>query len=203
MKLALLAGLALLAVACGPSDAVDVDARSGAALPADPQVTTSTTLAPAVVQPDHRNASPEPIAEPLFKPVPEPVPDPAPKPARPSAPTPPSPRQEPVAPGLEPVLPPADRPIPRDDHRVAAAISDLAARLNQDAAEIELLDARDVTWRDGSVGCPTPGLAYSQALVPGFLIVLQSGDASYVYHAAGDLLPFFCESPQAPLEGNA
>ena len=90
-----------------------------------------------------------------------------------------------------------------DDVRVVAAVSDLAGRLDQSSDAIEVLDARDVTWRDGSVGCPTPGMAYTHALVPGFLVVLRSGDSSYRYHAAGNLMPFLCETPQAPLEGSA
>jgi hypothetical protein len=90
-----------------------------------------------------------------------------------------------------------------DDPRVVAAVSDLASRLDLSPDTIDVLDARDVTWRDGSVGCPTPGMAYTHALVPGFLVVLRSGDSSYRYHAAGDLMPFRCETPQSPLEGSA
>lgn len=90
-----------------------------------------------------------------------------------------------------------------DDARVEAAVSDLATRLERSSDAIDVLDARDVTWRDGSVGCPTPGMAYTHALVPGFLVVLRIGDSSYRYHSAGDLMPFLCETPQSPLEGSA
>ncbi|NNC91548.1 MAG: hypothetical protein HKN80_03550 [Acidimicrobiia bacterium] len=84
-----------------------------------------------------------------------------------------------------------------------AAIADLAERLNVDATTIEVLDAREVTWRDGSVGCPSRGLAYTQAEVPGYLVVLRAGDTSYRYHAADARAPFLCETPQTPLEGSA
>jgi hypothetical protein len=82
-------------------------------------------------------------------------------------------------------------------------MSDLAVRLDRDSGDIVVLDARDVTWRDGAAGCPEPGLSYSQAEVPGFLIVLRADDASYRYHAAGDRMPFLCLIPQAPIESSA
>ena len=155
--------------------------------------------APAVVAPAVRDATPQPIAEPRLIPVPAPVAAPPPKPARSNLPTPPPPR---AAPGI-PVAELSAPPVPQDDGRVAAAIADLAERLDVDPESIEVLDARQVTWRDGSVGCPAPGLAYSQAEVPGYLVVLRVDDASYRYHAADARAPFLCDTPQAPLEGSA
>ncbi len=202
-----LAALAVVAAACGPDQPGAVGGGPRQAPSAVVPVTTARDVAP----PEQHDATPEPIVEPSFKPVPDPAPVPALKPARPGPPTPPPPRTRSFGPVDEPAIP--DVPpaldlqpgsaISRDDFRVAAAISDLAVRLERDPAGIDVLDARDVTWRDGSVGCPVPGLAYSQALEPGFLVVLRSGDTSYRYHAAGDQIPFFCASPQAPREGGA
>ena len=119
-----------------------------------------------------------------FKPVPTPVEPPTAKPVRP-APTPPPDRPEPG-------------PVP-----VAAAVSDLGERFGISPENVDVLDARSVTWRDGAVGCPEDGLAYSQAEVPGFLVVLRAGSDSYRYHSAGSNAPFLCETPQSPLEGSA
>jgi hypothetical protein len=41
-----------------------------------------------------------------------------------------------------------------------------------------------VTWSDGSLGCPQPGVFYTQALVPGYWVVLQVGDQEYDYRAS-------------------
>ena len=82
-------------------------------------------------------------------------------------------------------------------------MADLSERLAVEESTIDVLDARAVTWRNGSVGCPQPDLAYTQALVPGGLIVLRVGDWSYRYHAADGGPFFYCENPQAPLEGGA
>ena len=194
----LLSALTLVVGACGPVGATDAVGQP----PPLPTDRLSAVVSPVVPQTDLHDASPAAIAEPAFKPRPDPAPAPAPKPLRPAPPTPP-PRRTPsdVAP-----VPAAPRVPPsldvRPDDRVAIAVSDLAGRLGEDAG-IDVLDARQVTWRDGAVGCPAPGLAYSQAEVPGFLVVLRSGDSSYRYHAAGDLMPFLCETPQSPLEGSA
>ena len=217
-KLASLVALALLAGACG--------SEAGGPVSDHPEFVPIEAPAAgmsAASQPALRDASPEPMAEPVYKPVPEPSPPPPSKPIRPNPPTPPPPRQRPQGLASDPVrTPPAldvrpgeatprqpgdvpqalPKPLPVTDPRVVAATENLADRL-EPGAVIDVLDAREVTWRDGSVGCPSPDLAYTHALVPGFLVVLRSDDTSYRYHSAGDLMPFLCETPQAPLEGSA
>jgi len=205
--MALVVGLALLAAACGPDGAADLKIEF---LPAEPG-DVSVVQVPAPPRPDPRDASPEPLTEPVFKPAPELAPEPSAKPVRSDLPTPPPTRRRPPTVASDPVVPrvpPSQDPRPGgvivgDDARVVFAVSDLAGRLDQSSDAIDVLDAREVTWRDGSVGCPTHGMAYTHALVPGFLVVLRSGDSSYRYHSAGDLMPFLCETPQAPLEGSA
>jgi hypothetical protein len=64
---------------------------------------------------------------------------------------------------------------------VNAAIADFSRRLAMQASVVEL---QRVTWRDGSLGCPQPGMAYTQALVPGWRIVLAAGSRSVEYHAS-------------------
>ncbi|MDH3607324.1 MAG: hypothetical protein OER12_10070 [Acidimicrobiia bacterium] len=175
--------LTVAAAACGPTpdSASGGDARMG---PPDPIASVPT---PDVVPIDAAFPG-DPPDELVFKPVPTPVQPPAPKPVRP-LPTPPPDRGGPA---------PQPNTAP-----IAAAVADLAAHLSVSPSSVEVLDARAVTWRDGSVGCPEDGLAYTQAEVSGFLIVLRSGDASYRYHAAGDWAPFLCTTPQSPLEGSA
>ncbi|MGE5337867.1 MAG: hypothetical protein ACM3PU_08555 [Gemmatimonadota bacterium] len=41
-----------------------------------------------------------------------------------------------------------------------------------------------VIWPDGSLGCPEPGMVYTQALVPGYRIRIRAGDALLDYHAS-------------------
>jgi hypothetical protein len=82
--------------------------------------------------------------------------------------------------------------------QVNKATKDLASKLNVLSDEIKVISTENVTWRDGSLGCPQKGMMYTQALVPGALIVLGSGDVEYEYHSGGGRDPFYCTKPQAP-----
>jgi hypothetical protein len=85
---------------------------------------------------------------------------------------------------------------------VEQAKSDLAGRLGQPAAEITLVSAEEVTWRDAALGCPQPGMYYAQVLTNGSRIVLTAGGKQYHYHSGGQRAPFLCENPQPPLPTN-
>ena len=77
---------------------------------------------------------------------------------------------------------------------VAPARADLARRLGVEPDELEVISAEEVTWPDGSLGCPEPGMSYTQALVDGSKVVLGHDDRVYVYHAGDDGQPFLCPS---------
>ncbi len=51
------------------------------------------------------------------------------------------------------------------------------------AAQLTVVAAQAVTWPDGSLGCPQPGVMYTQALVPGYRVVLALGQRQWVFHA--------------------
>jgi hypothetical protein len=78
---------------------------------------------------------------------------------------------------------------------VTQAIEDLSARLSVPSGEIVADAAVEVTWPDGSLGCPEPGKVYTQALVDGWLIVLVHDGERYSYHQGGDGDPFLCAVP--------
>ena len=79
---------------------------------------------------------------------------------------------------------------------VAPARADLARRLGVEPDELEVISAEEVTWPDGSLGCPEPGMSYTQALVDGSKVVLGHNDRVYVYHAGEDGEPFLCPSDE-------
>jgi hypothetical protein len=87
--------------------------------------------------------------------------------------------------------------------QVEIAKLDLANRLGIPVDEISVLRAESVTWRDGSLGCPQKGMMYTQALVPGSLIVLSASGASHEYHSGRKGPPVYCARPQAPLESSS
>jgi len=78
--------------------------------------------------------------------------------------------------------------------------ADLASRLNVSQGEISVTTAQSVVWNDGSLGCPQPGMFYTQALVDGYFVILTAGDESYNYHASQKGYFLLCENaaPSAP-----
>lgn len=44
---------------------------------------------------------------------------------------------------------------------------------------------------------------YTQALVNGMQIILETGGETFHYHSAGTGTPFLCENPQSPLPPEA
>jgi hypothetical protein len=91
------------------------------------------------------------------------------------SPTPPVP----VQPGLETL--------------VKQAMEDLAERLSIPVEQIEVLEAKSVVWPDGGLGCPEPGLAYTQVPREGVLIRLRAERRIYSYHGGAGARPFLCE----------
>lgn len=81
---------------------------------------------------------------------------------------------------------------------MAAATADLQQRLGVSENPVVVVSEM-VTWRNGSLGCPQPGKSYTQALVPGYRIVLELNGTRYHYHGAADQPPFYCAGPSDPL----
>lgn len=98
---------------------------------------------------------------------------------------------------------PADSSATTEDSPlVQQAKADLAAHLSVDMAEIDVMKAQNVAWRDGSLGCPEPGMMYTQVIINGTKIVLSVDGEEYHYHAGADGEPFLCDNPN-PDDGMA
>ena len=69
------------------------------------------------------------------------------------------------------------------DRIVQAARADAAQRSRFAPGNLTLILAESVTWADSSLGCPRPGLLYTQTLVPGYRVQLRVGDEVFDYHA--------------------
>jgi len=70
--------------------------------------------------------------------------------------------------------------------------NELAQRLGIDSESITLSGAHQVNWRSGALGCPEPGMNYTQALVPGALIAFKVSNEVHRYHAKHGGKPFYC-----------
>jgi hypothetical protein len=93
-----------------------------------------------------------------------------------------------------------DKVVATMNDQVEAAVADLATGLGVPPSDVTVVSAEAVTWRDGSIGCPKKGMAYTQALVDGYLIVLDVAGTEYRYHSTLTGAPFRCaENAQDPL----
>ena len=84
---------------------------------------------------------------------------------------------------------------------IEKAMNDLAKKLSIPIALIDITDAREVTWPDSSLGCPQPGMVYADMLTTGYLVILNTKDHEYQYHAGNNAEIFFCENPTLPVPG--
>ena len=107
---------------------------------------------------------------------------------------------------VESTLAPQGAPVtsaemPREVRRAVA--EDAARRFNVAPSAVVLTRAEQVTWPDGSLGCPEPGRMYTQNLVAGYRVVAKTAAGEMTYHtdARGNVVN--CASrplPRKPLE---
>jgi hypothetical protein len=68
------------------------------------------------------------------------------------------------------------------DQYISEAVAELAARTGVASDKITVRDARSVNWGSGAVGCPKPGMNYTQAIVPGLQLLLEADGTIYHFH---------------------
>ena len=112
----------------------------------------------------------------------------------PSRTTPPPPST--AAPGPSDPVSPVPEGL-REQPRVAAAIADTATREGVDPAQVVVAAWSPVTWSDGSLGCPQPGMSYTQATVDGELLMLRVETGLFQYHARTGGPFTYCADPSA------
>jgi hypothetical protein len=102
-------------------------------------------------------------------------------------------------PSLPPVetVPPSEPPpavtgeVPAD--LLEAIMADAESRMTTKGA-LTVVRAESVTWSDGSLGCPEPGVMYTQALVDGYWVVLDAGGSQMDYRASSKGSFKLCEN---------
>lgn len=73
------------------------------------------------------------------------------------------------------------------DGEVPAALLDkiraeVANEQGVSAGDVRVVSTQAVNWPNGALGCPKPGRVYTQAIVPGYRIVLEAGGKRFTYH---------------------
>jgi len=82
---------------------------------------------------------------------------------------------------------------------VREAIAAEAERRGVAPDEVSVVEYADVTWPDGSIGCPQPGMMYTQALVPGRRLLLEVQGEVASYHSGGGPAFGYCANPRPAL----
>ncbi|MES2210333.1 MAG: hypothetical protein V4515_09120 [Chloroflexota bacterium] len=80
---------------------------------------------------------------------------------------------------------------------LAAIVADAAGRTGVDQAQVALVRAQLVTWPDGALGCPVPGMSYTDALVPGAWVIVEADGRELDYRASERGGFVLCERPGA------
>jgi hypothetical protein len=108
------------------------------------------------------------------------------------SPTGPDPSLSLASPSAQPVLSPgaSDSATPGPNTLPASITDPVVAEIARVAGvpvdEVVILSAQAETFSDGSLGCPVPGMVYTQALVDGYRIVAKAGGTIYDYRGSGD-----------------
>jgi hypothetical protein len=67
-----------------------------------------------------------------------------------------------------------------------AAVSDVEKTLHQPIKDVKLVSFEKTDWPDSSLGCPKPGMMYTQVITPGYKLKLQIDGKEYSYHAGSN-----------------
>ncbi len=75
------------------------------------------------------------------------------------------------------------------DQVINAARAALATYLGVAENTLTLVSTTPQEWSDGALGCPDPALGYTQAIVPGYLLVFRDDGQDYAIHTSVDAMP--------------
>jgi hypothetical protein len=79
-------------------------------------------------------------------------------------------------------------------------LADVVERTGVAREAVVIIRDQAVMWSDGSLGCPQPGVFYTQALVPGYRVVLQVSEVEYDYRASERGYFLLCQGGAPPFQ---
>lgn len=97
-------------------------------------------------------------------------------------------------------MPESDAPITGEVPKaiLEPILADASQRTGVAIDELEITTAVAETWTDGSLGCPEPGMVYTQALVDGYQVVIDAAGESLDYRVGSGGAFILCEAGGAP-----
>lgn len=88
---------------------------------------------------------------------------------------------------------PAAQPLDPDEvpqEIISTVLEDAGGRPDNSAYEVLLAETQ--IWSDGSLGCPEPGVSYTQALVDGYQVIISGPTGDQDYRIAANGYFFIC-----------
>lgn len=73
-------------------------------------------------------------------------------------------------------------------------LDDASSRTGVPKGSLEIVSAEARTWPNGSLGCPQPGMAYTQMVVDGYRVVVRGGGQTLDYRGSGPGRFKLCEA---------
>ena len=64
-------------------------------------------------------------------------------------------------------------------------VAEIAGLAGVPADQVVVVSAEAVTFPDGGLGCPEPGMAYTQVLVDGYKVIATAAGRTYDYRGTG------------------
>ena len=99
---------------------------------------------------------------------------------------------------LPPTVPPSGAPVTGEVPE--SILQAVQAQLAKDVPGVDLsaatvVVAEAVEWNDGSLGCPEPGMVYTQVITPGYHVVISADGTEYDYRATDAGQVRLCAEP--------
>lgn len=84
---------------------------------------------------------------------------------------------------------------------LTAILTDASERTEVEVSALEVTRAQAMSWPDGSLGCPEPGMFYLQVITDGYWVEVVAGEERLDYRADTNGVFRLCTNPsgQPPL----
>ncbi len=77
------------------------------------------------------------------------------------------------------------RPQPTPATPEAIASATVAERAGVTLESVEIISVSAVDFRDSSLDCPQPGMAYMQVITPGYVVIARAADKNFDVRVSG------------------
>ncbi|MDX2416298.1 MAG: hypothetical protein QNK19_02435 [Xanthomonadales bacterium] len=94
------------------------------------------------------------------------------------------------------------QPMESEKQATELAVETLSQKIGAERNDIVLIRLSRFNWPNSALGCPQPGMMYTDAIVPGYLALLKHGEKSYRVHM-GNGRGLICELQRMPVDLDA